>query len=311
MRTRTLPVRARILGPALLVLVAACGGGRRFDGAVSPALNPALEPVAETEARSAMADGQRAGPALAGVAYGPGQATDWTVSLQASACYAFGFSADASVTRLSMLLYEPSGRRVAAARVLGNTSVLYYCAPVSGPFRLEGKVLAGGGHFVVVGYSKGGAAGQASAFVISGPAASAVAVGGPAAPPAPTPGGAPAAAAGLDIPTAIDKQAAVAAVGASRLGDFFTGVGDQSDWAAQLSAGTCYWFIGAGDASKTHGLTLSLWDPHGAPLAQGRSDSQVATLAYCAREAGSYRFEAKVNGGNPAKADYKVAVYAK
>jgi hypothetical protein len=285
------------------VVVALAGlsgcGGHSYQGTVSPTLSPGLEPLADNLAHSALPDGQRAGPALAGIAYGPDQATDWTVPLQASACYAFGYAADADLTRLSLLIFEPSGRRVAIARARSGPGVLNYCAPVSGPFRVEAKALTGGGHYLVVVYSKGGAPGGAPFVAV---AANAPVAGAPAAVQQPV---------GLDIPTAIDKQASVAAVGAARLGDFFSGSGDQSDWAAQLTSGTCYWFIGAGDAAKVHGLTLSLWDPKGAPLAQARSDSQVATLAYCAHEAGAYRFEAKVNGGNPAKGDYKVAVYSK
>ena len=43
------------------------------------------------------------------------------------------------------------------------------------------------------------------------------------------------------------------------------------------------------------------------------ADTRVAqtpaqVIAYCVKETGAYRFEAKVNGG---KGDYKVAVYSK
>lgn len=286
------------------VLTLGCGS-HAYHGVVSPTVSPALDPLADQLAHAALPDGQRVGPALTGVAYGPDQATDWTVQLQATACYAFGYAADADAVRFAVRLFEPSGRQVAIARARTGPGVLTYCAPVTGAFRLQGKVLVGAGHYLVVPYGKPGSAGVAPGAVVTVVAAAGTPAGG-----APV-GVAVAAPAVLDIPTAIDKQATVAAVGAARLGDFFTGAGDQSDWAAQLTTGTCYWFIGAGDAAKIHGLTLSLWDPHGAPLAQGRSDSQVATLAYCARETGAYRFEAKVNGGNAAKGDFKVAVYAK
>jgi hypothetical protein len=242
-------------------------------------LSPALEAQADAQSHAATPDGQRLRDVLVGVANAADEGASWMVPLQVGQCYAFGYAADPSVSRFSLYLFSPSNKRLDSLRGAPGQGVFRHCPKENGMFRLEGKVPEGAGHFVVVTYVNGAAVPVPTVAVV-----------------APT------------LNEIIDRQAASAAPGATRVGDFFSGVGDQTDWYTQLNAGTCYWFIGAGDAGAVKSLYLYLWDPRSARLTENRSETEMSMVGYCPTVPGMYKFEAKLNKGHGA---YKVGVYAK
>jgi hypothetical protein len=283
-------------GCLFLSLAALADCGHEPPPAVDPTLSPALEARADTAAHDAMPNGQRIPAPLVGVGYEPGQGTDWSVPLVSGQCYVFGYAFDSGISRFSVYLWGPWNRRITAERNHGGDGVLKACAAQDGVYRLEGKIVSGAGHFVVVGYGSGSPAPTAVA-----PAATDVAptAGLVAAPPAATLGG------------VIDRIAAGAAPGASRVGDVHDGIGDDSSWPVPLQAGTCYTFIGAGDANSVKALSLFLWDPHSARITENRSATEVATIGYCAAASGTYKVEAKVTRKPGPLGAYRVGVYGK
>ena len=248
---------------------------------VSAALSPALEVAADSQAHAGMPDGARFTPAFVGVAYNEDEGTSFSVPLQVGTCYTFGYASDDTVGRVSMYLFTPANRRADSQRGGPPQGVFRHCATENGIYRLETKVGAGAGHFVVVGYAKAGP-------IVLTPV---VAAAGP-----------------VGIEEMIARQAASAAPGAQRVGDLFVGTGDQSDWYTQLNAGSCYWFIGAGDPATVNSLYMYLWSPAMQRLTENRSDTPLSMVGYCATIPGMYKFEAKLNKG---KGTYKVGVYAK
>jgi hypothetical protein len=247
---------------------------------VSAFVSPSLEPQADAQAHSSFPEGQRTGAPLVGTSYGPDEGTDWMVPLVAGQCYAFGYAADPTVARFSMYIWDPSNHRLDSSRGRPGQGVFNHCAKMNGMYRLQGKVVEGAGHFVVVTYTK---AGEPPPVVAA-----------PVAPP--------------DLTTLIEAQAASAAPGAVRVGEFYVGIGDQTDWYTPMVPGKCYWIIGAGEAGKVKSLYTYLWDPRMSRITENRSDTPVSMVGYCPTVPGMYKFEAKVNSG---KGEYKVGVYAR
>jgi len=300
-RRSLLPVTVAALG-----LLPACG--HRPPPAVDPTLSPALGAQADALAHAAMPGGARLPEALIGVAYGPDQGTEWQVPLQAGQCYVFGYASDPGVARFTFTLWSPSGGRALAARGKPGQGVVNHCAMETGPYRVEGRVASGAGHFVSVVYASGP---SAVAAVVGGPVVAVgpqpvVMIGGPAPVVQVAVAGAP-----PTLGEAIDRQAAAMAPGAARVGDFLNGIGDESEWHPMLSAGACYWFIGAGDPASVKTLSLYLWDPRGGRVTENRSGNERSTLGYCATAPGEYKLEGKVSRRPGPLGPYKVGVYAK
>jgi len=250
---------------------------------VSAVLSPALELTADAQAHAAVPDGARFTPALVGTGSdADNEGTSFSVPLQTGNCYTFGYASDDTVARVSLYLFTPTNRRADSQRGAPPQGIFRHCASEDGMYRLETKVAAGAGHFVVVGYAK------------AGPVVVKPVVALPAAP--------------LGIDEMIARQAASAAPGAARVGDLFVGTGDQSDWYTQMNAGACYWFIGAGDPASVSSLYMYLWSPTMQRITENRSDTPMSMVGYCATVPGMYKFEAKLNKG---KGAYKVGVYAK
>lgn len=249
---------------------------------VSAVLSPALELTADAQAHAAVPDGARFTPALVGTGSDADEGTSFSVPLQVGTCYTFGYASDDTVARVSLYLFTPTNHRADSQRGAPPQGIFRHCASEDGMYRLETKVAAGAGHFVVVGYAK------------AGPVVVKPVVALPAAP--------------LGIDEMIARQAASAAPGAARVGDLFVGTGDQSDWYTQMNAGACYWFIGAGDPASVSSLYMYLWSPTMQRITENRSDTPMSMVGYCATVPGMYKFEAKLNKG---KGAYKVGVYAK
>jgi hypothetical protein len=264
-----------------IVAAALVAAGCHSRPAVSPAPDPLLDPRADQEARAAAgADAQRMGPALWGVAYDKDQATDFRVPLEAGSCYWFGFAGDAGIGRLWTYVWSPQDKRIDSSRGRAPEGVLKICATESGMHRLQGKVADGAGHYAIVVY-KG-----------PGPGVPVVVASAP-----------------VDLTAVIEAQAAAAAPGAARVGEFFAGTAYTSDWSTAMDIGKCYWIIGAGEPGKVKKLFLYLWDPQSKRVTESRSDSSTAMIGHCPKDAGGmYKFQAKVDSGSGA---YKVGIYVK
>jgi len=279
------PMSKRLFAPVALALAGGIVSSTvscRDHIRVSAALSPALEVAADSQAHAGMPDGARFTPAFVGVAYNEDEGTSFSVPLQVGTCYTFGYASDETVGRVSLYLFTPANHRADSQRGGAPQGVFRHCANENGIYRLEAKVVAGAGHFVVVGYAK-------AAPIVVTPVVVA---------PPPVQG----------IDELIARQAASAAPGAQRVGDLFVGTGDQSDWYTQLNAGACYWFIGAGDPATVSSLYMYLWSPAMQRITENRSDTPMSMVGYCATVPGMYKFEAKLNKG---KGTYKVGVYAK
>ena len=106
------------------------------------------------------------------------------------------------------------------------------------------------------------------------------------------------------------QQVAPQAPGSKLVAPFFKGSDPKTDWQVVLEDNTCYWFsaVSMGSVKK---IALYLWKPNSGAftprVADIKSKSGNATLAYCTKEPGMYRFQAKIEGSGA----YAVGVFAK
>jgi hypothetical protein len=260
-----------------LVATAGCGddGGRLV--VVAPP--PWMDQKVEAQGLTADPAGQRVGDLLRSPidAKGP---VDWLIHLDNAHCYWFSGVASEGIDKLSMYLWDPHNSRASTDRAPTPTVVMKYCPAESGPYRMQAKVHRGGG-FVDFGI-----------YAVPGPAGVVTEVG----------------VAKANLDALIDQQAASAAPGAARSGDFFVGTSDKSEWAVALAANTCYWFIGVGEPGKVKELGIYVWDPQQKRVTESHNDNNVAVAGTCATYPGMYKFQAKVKSGG---GDYKVGVFAK
>lgn len=111
----------------------------------------------------------------------------------------------------------------------------------------------------------------------------------------------------VDLDARVARLAATSAAGAERVGNFYEGSSDKTDWYVALEKGTCYWLVGAGDDDVDE-LYLYLWSPGNQRLGESKSESSEVTLGHCPTASGMHHFQAKVSAGS---GRYKVGVYAK
>jgi hypothetical protein len=264
-----------------LAFVGSLGCGHRHEAhAVSPTPPEGLDGRAEEVARDASSskNGQRTeNPALRGIAYQDDDTKEWDVRLDDKHCYWFGGAGDAAIRKLSLYLWDPQDKTVTKDRSSRSTAVVTVCPTQTGRYRLQGKVAEGYGHFSVVIYASG-----APERVAPPPEAT--------------------------MDSLIEDQAKSAAVGAARVGALYEGAGEKTDWFTPLEAGSCYWFIGAGEPKHVKKLSIYLWDPKDKRVSETFADSNTAMVGHCPTETGMYRFEAKVTSGS---GHYKAAVYKK
>lgn len=268
-----------ILGGAAVAATAvvACGGGRQQVSPVAPAW---LDQKVDQQAKVADPSGTLNGEVMHGVAYATKEFTEWLVHFDNQHCYWISGVADEGIDKLSVYLWDPKGSRVDSDKAAGASIIMKYCPTETGPYKIQGKSGKGAGHFSFGTYAVAPEA---------------------AAPP-------PAVAAKVDLGPLVEQQAASAAPGATRSGDFFTGAGDQSEWTVALAPGNCYWFIGVGEPGKVKRLEIYLWDPKQKRLSESHNENNVGVAGHCPTVPGMYKFQAKVQSGS---GEYKVGVYSK
>lgn len=269
---------------SLTVLGVLGTSGCHEDHVISPTPPTWLDAKIDQTAKTAAPDGQKVGETYHGVAQQDDEKVDWTVQLDAQHCYLLSGQGDENVQKLSLYAFDPIDKRIDSRRADTNTSLLKVCPEMAGPWRIQGKVAEGYGHFGMGVYA-----------IAAAPK--------PAAPP-PTPAAPPPA----DLASAIESQATNAAPGATRVGGYFDGSSDFTDWFTSLDPGNCYWFIGAGEQGKVKKLSIYLWDPQNKRLGENRSESNTVMVGHCPTSAGMYKFEAKVESGS---GPYKVGVFSK
>jgi hypothetical protein len=249
---------------------------------VSPTPPPGLDAAADQQASAAAPDGKKVGAGFKGVARKEDDTVDFRMPLDPASCYVFATVGEGSVQKISLYLYDASDDKVADESGEGRTQFVH-CPETPGMYRIHAKVGEGRGHFAVSVYAR--------------PAPP------KAAPPPPPP--APVA---VDLAAMIEAEAKSTAPGATRVGELFAGSAEKSDWFTALKPGQCYWFIGVGEPGEVKELYLYLWDSSNTRMTDSKSVSNKAVLGHCAKTAGMYKFQAKVNSGSGA---YKVGVYVK
>jgi hypothetical protein len=269
---------------ALLLL----GSGCRKKEPVPPAAPGWMEGTVAQQIESRYPDASSVSPVFKGVAYEEDEFTKWDVKLESGYCYYFSGVADTVTAKeLYLALHDPNRKRVERKKEKKPPNVIMeYCPEVGGVHQLEAKVTSGRGHYHVGVYAK---------------ASHAAPPPPPAPPPAPTP------APTVDLGKRVEELAASAAGGAERVGNFYDGSADKTDWYVALEQGKCYWFVGAG-VDEISELYLYLWDPGNKRIDVNKSATNKVTLGHCPTKPGMYHFQAKVNSGN---GNYKFGVYAK
>jgi len=222
---------------------------------------------------------------------GADKKTDWNILLESGKCYWFSGVSGGNVKKLALYLWGPTGFfRLTDAKSTTGQVTMAHCAKESGMHKFQAKIEGAG--FYTVGV-----------FVKDAPPQAA----------APPPVAAPVAQV-IDLAPLCDQQASMAAAGARRVGEFFTGEGgsighkDRADYALQLDGGKCYWVIACGEPNHIKALSLYLWGPNGKRITETKPDSPNAMVGHCAQQTGMYKVQSVVAGGS---GHYKVGVYAK
>ncbi|MFO0546780.1 MAG: hypothetical protein U0271_00265 [Polyangiaceae bacterium] len=265
----------------LVVWSAGCGGGggegkTAID--VSPDAPSWLDDKVVEVGHAAAPEAVQVGTIYKGVAEKTGERTDWKVQLEANQCYWFSGVGDDTVERLHLFLFDGGNKRVAIEKSKKSTSTMTYCAEKTDMYRLQAKVQAGAGHFGVGIFSR-------------------------KAPPKdvaekPKP---------RDLSEDVEREASAVAPGSTRVGNYFQGSVDKTEWYTQLEVGKCYWFVAVGDADVDE-LSLYLWGPDNKRITENKSDSTKSNIGHCPKQSGMYKFQAKVTSGS---GSYTVGVYAK
>jgi len=275
---------------SLASMAMGCGGGggrhRRASALpegpmVASAPNPALDGLADDQARAASArrSGVRSGEILHGETQQHGASQQFRVQLDAEHCYWFGGATDEMGEQIAIRVFDPSGKDVAVQKSKGQEALLEYCPSADGIYKVETK-LGHHGQFALAVY------------------------GGARLAPAVAP-------AGVADPTPeelIAKEAPSAAPGGKRVGALFEGSAGETSWSAALTAGKCYWFIGAGQPGKVKKLSLYVWNPKNSRVTENKAESNVVSIGHCAKETGMFKFQAKVQSGSGL---YKVGLFEK
>lgn len=268
----------RVVGLSLAVVLVACGGGGGGTFAAGPPPEW-MDQKVEEQAHTADPAVQRQGDVMHAVAYGKAAPAEWLVHLDNQHCYWVSGVGSEGVDKLAVFLWDPGHSRVNSERAAGPTVLLKYCPKESGPFKMQGKSGKGKGYMAIGVYAVGPE--------VVAPTIVPVAV---------------------DLSALVDKQAAAAAPGATRSGDYFTGSGDKSEWSVAIPANTCFWMIGVGEPDKVKKLTVYVWDQNQKRVTESHNDNNIAVAGSCTTTAQMYKFQEKVQSGSGA---VKAAVYLK
>jgi hypothetical protein len=255
---------------------------------ISPTPPPWLPTAVQEQVTQQAPDATLVGSLYPGLADGDTKKTDWKVTLDVGKCYWISAAGDQGIEEIALYLFDPSDHRVAKEPGRSPRTLMNYCPEVSGLFRLQAKVTEGRGHYAVGVYAKDAAKSGAT-------------------PPPPTAAPTAAPAAGQDLGAVADKESKSAAAGATRVGEFFKGNADETDWYTQLDQNKCYWFLGVGSAEIKE-LWLFLWDPDEKRITVNKSETNKVVVGHCPTKTGMYHFQAKVGSGS---GSYVVGLYAK
>lgn len=275
------PTRAVQLVP-LFALALACSAHTQTPSGPIPTSDTLL-PQVEAQALQAEPGGQPVSPPFLSATTEEDGRTDWNLMLQDSFCYTFSGVGGQGVKHLYLYLWDQAERRVATEKPERPNVLLRHCPATTGSYHLQAKTGEGFGPMAVGVYAV------------------------PAPPKAPPPAPPPI----MDLGQLIDQQAAAAAPGAMRVGDFFRGNtnagGDRSDWFTVLEPGRCYWIVGAG-APTVKELYLYLWNPSLQRVSDNRASGNLSMMGHCPTVPGMYKIQAKVSSG---KGEYQVGIYVK
>lgn len=263
---------------AVAVSVVACGGGGGSSYVAGPPPEW-MDQKVEEQAHTADPAVQREGDIMHAVAYGKAAPAEWLVHLDNQHCYWFSGVGSEGVDKLSIYLWDPGHSRVDSERAAGPTVLLKYCPTQSGPFRMQGKSGKGKGFMAVGVYSV--------APQVVAPVAAPVVV---------------------DLAPLVDQQAASAAPGATRSGDYFTGSGDKSEWTVAIPAKSCFWMIGVGEPGKVKKLNVYIWDQNQKRVTESHNENNIAVAGSCTAVPQMYKFQEKIQSGG---GQVKAAVYIK
>lgn len=251
-------------------------------GACTPRVLPPVsaEPPADMDARIDRSAAQhateagRVGNIFTSVAHEEGDRKDWEVTVEAGKCYWWVAAGDDVVEGIYLILWNEQGKEVTKRKEKSKDVVLAHCAQSSGLYRLQTRIFSGRGHFAIGLYEKGA----------------------PKAQQAPK---------GPDLGGIIEELAKSAAPNAMRVGDFYRGSDDWTQWFANMEKGKCYWLVGAGDDEVSE-LSLYLWGPDKKRVTENKSENNRVSVGHCSNQDGMYRFEVKAASGSGA---YQVGFY--
>jgi len=255
---------------------------------ISPTPPPWLPTAVQEQVTQQAPDATLVGNLYPGLADDDNRKTDYNVTLEKGKCYWISAAGDQTIEEIALYLFDPEDHRVAKEPARGPRTVMAnYCPEVTGSFRLQAKITEGRGHFAVGVYAKGAAVGATPP-----PAAAPSATAAPGA---------------QDLGATADQEAKGAAAGAARVGEFFKGNADETDWYTQLDPTKCYWFLGIG-GGEIKELWLFLWDPDEKRIAANKSETNKVVVGHCPAKSGMFHFQAKVGSGS---GSYVVGLYAK
>lgn len=261
--------------------------------APAPAAAPAAAPVArpagtgglvqapDWQARALEPKAERVGEIFQGVAAKSDGRSDWYVSLVQGRCYLFSGTGDATVEKLFFFLWDPQGNRVDTVKPYGALVVSRYCAPASGSYHVQLKVGDGKGAYAL------------GTYVVPGPAATAAV--NPVNP--------------MNLDELCRARAAAAGANALPYGAPLVapaaGAG-RANWSLNLEPGSCYWFVGAGDA-RVKSSKLLLFGSNGKLVVETPNDSPTPALSYCTPTAATVNLQARIGGDGL----YRTLVYSR
>ena len=260
-----------------VVIVASAGCGAT-PKQVSATPSPEIETSIKAQAASAAPETAMVGQLFRGTAFEKGGTQDWHVELNKGTCYWFIGQGDGGVERLGLSVWDTTGSKVTDEKSKTNSSVVQHCPKSTGTFKFEAKALRGNGHFAVGVFSKD--------------APPEPVVEAPKAP---------------DLEKMINDDAAAQAPGATQVGKFLAAQNGKMDWYTSLSAGKCYWFIGAG-GDDIDDFYIYLWDPSNTRIGEQKSTGHQATFGHCPKKDGMFKVQVKTDSSSE---KFKLGIFEK
>jgi len=152
-----------VVGSAMLLGLAGCGGAPP----VSATPSPELQGMIEQKAEAAAPESQAVGALFRGVGYRKGEFQDFHVELEAGNCYWFVAAGDPGITAFTLTVWDGSKDEVGQDKSKSREALVEHCPKKTGTFKFQGKVGRGAGHFAIGLFAK--AAPEDAAPVEEGP----------------------------------------------------------------------------------------------------------------------------------------------